>query len=145
MVAFLVRRVLVMIPTMVLISIVSFIIIQLPPGDYLTSHISRLSETGQIADDAGRLRIAGNRRARQQIRIVVDQRPAPDSRQPRREVTEVRAGPAAQIDDPRPAPGPPRGHEQRHGRGRARSVIGRLAQGEPRRIESRAHVAGVSS
>ena len=52
MVAFLVRRILVMIPTMVLISIVSFIIIQLPPGDYLTSHISRLSETGQIADDA---------------------------------------------------------------------------------------------
>ena len=52
MVAFVVRRILVMIPTLVLISIVSFIIIQLPPGDYLTSHIARLSETGQIVDDA---------------------------------------------------------------------------------------------
>lgn len=35
------------IPTLLIISIVSFVIIQLPPGDYLTSYIAALEESGQ--------------------------------------------------------------------------------------------------
>lgn len=36
-----------MIPTLLVISLVSFVIIQLPPGDYLTSYIAALEESGQ--------------------------------------------------------------------------------------------------
>jgi peptide/nickel transport system permease protein len=39
-----------MIPTLLVISIISFIIIQLPPGDYLTSYIAALEETGETVD-----------------------------------------------------------------------------------------------
>lgn len=46
------KRVLWMIPTMLLISFISFSIIQLPPGDYLTSYIAALSETGETVDEA---------------------------------------------------------------------------------------------
>jgi len=41
-----------MLPTIVLISFISFSIIQLPPGDYLTSYIAALGETGETVDDA---------------------------------------------------------------------------------------------
>jgi len=41
------RRLVWMIPTLFLISVISFAIIQLPPGDYLTSYIAALEETGQ--------------------------------------------------------------------------------------------------
>jgi peptide/nickel transport system permease protein len=37
---------------MVLISIIAFIIIQLPPGDYLSTYIITLEASGQIVDDA---------------------------------------------------------------------------------------------
>lgn len=37
---------------MVLISFISFSIIQLPPGDYLTSYIAALGETGETVDEA---------------------------------------------------------------------------------------------
>lgn len=50
--AFVVRRLLLMIPILILISIVSFIIIQLPPGDFLTSYITQLSQTGEVVDEA---------------------------------------------------------------------------------------------
>ncbi len=46
------RRLLWMIPTLVVISIISFAIIQLPPGDYLTSYIAALGETGETVDAA---------------------------------------------------------------------------------------------
>lgn len=39
-----------MVPTIVVISIISFVIIQLPPGDYLTSYLAALEETGQAVD-----------------------------------------------------------------------------------------------
>jgi peptide/nickel transport system permease protein len=42
---------LVALPSLVAISIFSFIIIQLPPGDYLTSYVLSLRETGDIVDD----------------------------------------------------------------------------------------------
>ena len=47
-----VKRMLWMIPTMVIISFISFSIIQLPPGDYLTSYIAALGETGETVDEA---------------------------------------------------------------------------------------------
>jgi peptide/nickel transport system permease protein len=44
---FLVRRTLVMIPTLLVISALVFIIIQLPEGDYLTSYITELESQGE--------------------------------------------------------------------------------------------------
>ena len=44
---YLVRRVLVMIPTLLVISVLVFVIIQLPEGDYLTSHIAELEAQGE--------------------------------------------------------------------------------------------------
>lgn len=52
MLEFIIRRVLLLIPTVILISIISFIIIQLPPGDYLTSYIMTLESQGQLVDEA---------------------------------------------------------------------------------------------
>jgi len=50
--AFVTKRLLFMIPILILISIVSFIIIQLPPGDFLTSYITQLSQSGEVVDEA---------------------------------------------------------------------------------------------
>jgi len=52
MFALIVKRVLWMIPTLIAISIITFAIIQLPPGDYLTSYIAALQETGETVDEA---------------------------------------------------------------------------------------------
>ena len=52
MVQFLIRRFSILIPMMFLMSVVSFGIIQAPPGDYLTSYISELQQSGDIIDDA---------------------------------------------------------------------------------------------
>ncbi|GAB3419886.1 ABC transporter permease [Flindersiella endophytica] len=52
MVRYLFRRLLYMIPTVFLISLVSFVIIQLPPGDYLSTVVSNLSRQGQTVDPA---------------------------------------------------------------------------------------------
>jgi peptide/nickel transport system permease protein len=41
-----------MIPTVFVISIVSFIIIQLPPGDFLTSYVASITARGETIDDA---------------------------------------------------------------------------------------------
>ena len=41
-----------MIPTLFVVSAISFLIIQLPPGDYLTSYIAALGETGETVDEA---------------------------------------------------------------------------------------------
>ena len=48
MLSYIIRRVLFMIPTLFLISVVSFIALQLPPGDYLTSYAAQLSATGRV-------------------------------------------------------------------------------------------------
>jgi len=45
-----VRRTFWMIPTLLVISVISFVLIQLPPGDYLTSLIVSLEETGDAVD-----------------------------------------------------------------------------------------------
>ncbi|MEO2007036.1 MAG: ABC transporter permease, partial [Candidatus Poribacteria bacterium] len=46
------RRIVWMIPTLFVVSVISFLIIQLPPGDYLTSYIAALGETGETVDEA---------------------------------------------------------------------------------------------
>ena len=50
MLQYIARRVLMMIPTLFAISIVTFIIIQLPPGDFFTTYISNLSAQGESVD-----------------------------------------------------------------------------------------------
>jgi peptide/nickel transport system permease protein len=49
---YILRRVLMMIPTLFAISILSFLIIQLPPGDFLTSYAAQLREQGDSVDSA---------------------------------------------------------------------------------------------
>jgi len=46
------RRCLLMIPTVFLISIISFAIMQLPPGDFLTNYMIQLEASGQEVDQA---------------------------------------------------------------------------------------------
>jgi peptide/nickel transport system permease protein len=50
MLTYVIRRVVMMIPTLFAISIVAFVIIQLPPGDYLTTYAATLREQGDIVD-----------------------------------------------------------------------------------------------
>jgi peptide/nickel transport system permease protein len=50
MLGYILRRILMMIPTLFIISIISFIIIQLPPGDFLTTYAAQLSEMGDAMD-----------------------------------------------------------------------------------------------
>ncbi len=40
-----------MIPTLIAISFLSFVIIQLPPGDFLTSYIAQLASQGELVND----------------------------------------------------------------------------------------------
>ena len=50
MLQYTIKRILLMIPTVLIISVIAFWIIQLPPGDYLTSYIAELEEMGEEAD-----------------------------------------------------------------------------------------------
>ncbi|MBM3298547.1 MAG: ABC transporter permease [Deltaproteobacteria bacterium] len=52
MLAYVIRRLLTMIPTLVAISIISFIIIQLPPGDYLDTYRAQRAVAGEPVDEA---------------------------------------------------------------------------------------------
>ena len=47
MLAYTTRRLILMLVTMVVVSILAFLIIDLPPGDYLASYIMRLEQSGQ--------------------------------------------------------------------------------------------------
>lgn len=51
MLSYIIKRLLRMIPQLFLISLLAFIIIQLPPGDYLTEYINRLRATGYSVDE----------------------------------------------------------------------------------------------
>ena len=51
MLDYILRRVLTMIPTLLVISLLVFVIIQLPPGDYLESHIAELQSQGESVDE----------------------------------------------------------------------------------------------
>lgn len=50
MLSYFARRLLVMIPTLLVISLVVFFIIQLPPGDFLETHIAELLAQGETVD-----------------------------------------------------------------------------------------------
>ena len=52
MLSFIARRVAYMIPTFIAVSIVAFIIIQLPPGDYLTTLVASMASQGETVDPA---------------------------------------------------------------------------------------------
>ncbi|MBI3960512.1 MAG: ABC transporter permease [Chloroflexi bacterium] len=52
MLVYIFRRVLFMIPTLIAISIISFAIIQLPPGDFLTSYVAGLRQQGDQVDES---------------------------------------------------------------------------------------------
>ncbi len=50
MLTYILRRLLYMIPTLFAVSLVAFIIIQLPPGDYLTTYMAELESEGGVMD-----------------------------------------------------------------------------------------------
>jgi len=52
MFGYILRRIGIMIPTLFVISIISFAVIQLPPGDFLTSYVAQLRSQGDVVDDA---------------------------------------------------------------------------------------------
>jgi len=52
MFAYITRRLLVMIPTLLAISAISFLIIQLPPGDFLTTLINEMQARGEAVDES---------------------------------------------------------------------------------------------
>jgi len=50
MLQYILKRVLIMIPTLLLISMLVFLLIELPPGDYLESYIAELQTQGETVD-----------------------------------------------------------------------------------------------
>jgi len=50
MLAYILRRLLIMVPTLLAISVVIFTIIKLPPGDYLSSYVAELQSEGEAVD-----------------------------------------------------------------------------------------------
>lgn len=52
MLVYIIRRVFMMIPTLFAVSIVAFLIIQLPPGDYLSTYVAQLRQQGDVVDEA---------------------------------------------------------------------------------------------
>jgi len=51
MLKYILKRIGIMIPTLIVISMISFAIIQLPPGDYLTSYVAGLRQMGDNVDE----------------------------------------------------------------------------------------------
>ncbi|NLS76719.1 MAG: ABC transporter permease [Chloroflexi bacterium] len=49
---YVVRRILYMVPTLIAVTIISFVVIELPPGDYLTNYVNRLMLQGEFLDEA---------------------------------------------------------------------------------------------
>ena len=47
MIGYIIRRILIMIPTLLAISMIVFIIIELPPGDYLESYVAEFAGAGR--------------------------------------------------------------------------------------------------
>ena len=50
MLLFIVRRIILMVPVLIIVSVVGFIIIQAPPGDFVTSYVTALEAQGDIID-----------------------------------------------------------------------------------------------
>ena len=51
MLQFIIRRILIFIPMMFLMSVVAFALIQAPPGDFLTDYVAQLQASGELVDD----------------------------------------------------------------------------------------------
>ncbi|MEK8128714.1 ABC transporter permease [Paenibacillus filicis] len=51
MFSYIVRRLLLMIPVVILISMLVFFVIQLPPGDFVSTYAAKMSTTGEIMDE----------------------------------------------------------------------------------------------
>ena len=64
MLRYVIKRLIYMIPTLFGMSIIAFLIIQLPPGDYLTSMIASMADSGQNVDPAQIARAARDLRLR---------------------------------------------------------------------------------
>ena len=52
MLQFILRRLVMMVPTLFAISIVTFIIIQLPPGDFFTTYMQNMASQGETVDQS---------------------------------------------------------------------------------------------
>jgi peptide/nickel transport system permease protein len=52
MLRYIAYRIVLMIPTIFVISVISFVIIQLPPGDFLTSYVAGITARGEEIDEA---------------------------------------------------------------------------------------------
>jgi peptide/nickel transport system permease protein len=52
MLGYVIRRILIMIPTLLAISAITFVIMKLPPGDYLSTYIAELQSQGEQVDPA---------------------------------------------------------------------------------------------
>jgi peptide/nickel transport system permease protein len=50
MLRFIVKRILWMIPSLIVISFLAFVLIQLPPGDYVTTYIATLAASNEVVD-----------------------------------------------------------------------------------------------
>ena len=55
MLTYLVRRIVLLVPTIFAISVIAFVVIQLPPGDYLTTYISTLAAQGGESVDSSQV------------------------------------------------------------------------------------------
>jgi len=51
MLGFILRRFLMVVPTLVAVSFIAFVILQLPPGDFLDSYIAQLRSQGEVVDE----------------------------------------------------------------------------------------------
>ncbi|WP_375573230.1 ABC transporter permease [Ahrensia marina] len=61
MLRYIARRILLMIPTLILISLVTFIVVQLPPGDYLNAYVAQLTQEGGETVDREQIEILRER------------------------------------------------------------------------------------
>lgn len=52
MLSYIIRRVIILIPLLFILSLISFVIIELPPGDYLTTYILQLEQSGTEVGEA---------------------------------------------------------------------------------------------
>ena len=52
MLEYIIKRIIRMVPQIIILSVLAFIIIQLPPGDYLTEYLNRLRASGATVDEA---------------------------------------------------------------------------------------------
>src|SRR6476620_12755791 len=50
MLGFIIKRLFFMIPSLIVVSFLAFVLIQLPPGDYVTTYIATLAASNEVVD-----------------------------------------------------------------------------------------------